>query len=279
MVFKRFSIFAFSLIIAQSIHAQQWTYPGGVAYYQGNVGIGTSSSGFMLNVLGEYVFQQRIASTGAFAGLYMKSNWATKQFGMHFGSDGSGGIGTNSLRFGRYDPNGDQFGNGWQANPVVFDMDAPDASFVMNELGQIGIGTFDTKGYSLAVNGSAIFTKVVVKPYGNWPDYVFHTNYRLRPLSEVEQYIKQYGHLPEVPSAEEVGKNGLDVGDNQATLLKKIEELTMYVIEQNKELEQQNKREEVRDKQLQQFDQRLNELRQENKQLKELLNKQNVANK
>jgi hypothetical protein len=102
--------------------------------------------------------------------------------------------------------------------------------------GNVGIGTTDTKGYKLAVDGNAVFNKVVVKPTNSWPDYVFHANYSLRPLSEVEQYIKQYGHLPEVPSAEEVEKNGIDLGDNQATLLKKIEELTMYVIEQNKKI-------------------------------------------
>jgi hypothetical protein len=102
--------------------------------------------------------------------------------------------------------------------------------------GNVGIGTTDTKGYKFAVNGNAVFTKVVVKPYGNWPDYVFQPTYHLRPLSEVEAYIKQYHHLPEVPTAEEVEKNGIDVGDNQATLLKKIEELTLYVIEQQKEI-------------------------------------------
>jgi hypothetical protein len=102
--------------------------------------------------------------------------------------------------------------------------------------GNVGIGTQDTKGHKLAVAGTAIFTKVTVKALP-WSDYVFYANYRLRPLSEVEQYIKQYGHLPEVPSAEEVEKNGLDVGDNQATLLKKIEELTLYMIEQSKKIE------------------------------------------
>jgi hypothetical protein len=101
--------------------------------------------------------------------------------------------------------------------------------------GNIGIGTTDTRGYKFAVAGNAIFTKVVVKALP-WPDYVFHSTYRLRPLSEVEEYINQYHHLPEVPTAEEVEKNGLDVGDNQATLLKKIEELTLYVIEQQKEI-------------------------------------------
>jgi len=106
--------------------------------------------------------------------------------------------------------------------------------------GNVGIGTNDTKGYRFAVNGDAIFTKVKVKAYP-WPDYVFNTSYKLRSLSEVEQYIKQHHHLPEVPSAAAVEKNGLDVGENQATLLKKIEELTLYVIEQNKQLQNQNK--------------------------------------
>jgi hypothetical protein len=103
--------------------------------------------------------------------------------------------------------------------------------------GTVGIGTTDPKGYRLAVNGDAIFTKVKVKTYLNWPDYVFNPAYSLRPLSEVEKFIKEYQHLPEVPSAKEVENNGLDLGENQAMLLKKIEELTLYMIEQQKEIE------------------------------------------
>jgi hypothetical protein len=236
LVSKRFSIFFFSLILGQSIRAQDWTYPGGVmAYYPNNVGIGTNSPGFMLSVQGGYVFQQRITGTNAFAGLQIKSNVSTKQLGIHYGSDD---FATNSLRFGRYDLNGEQYGNGWQANPVLFDLDAPDGSFVMDELGQIGIGTLNPKA-KLAVNGNILARKVKVTQL-DWADYVFQPNYRLRPLSEVEQYIKQYHHLPEVPTAEEVEKSGVDVGDNQVTLLKKIEELTLYVIEQNKKIEEQN---------------------------------------
>ena len=102
--------------------------------------------------------------------------------------------------------------------------------------GNVGIGCTDTKGYKFAVAGGAIFTKVTVKAVP-WPDYVFHTNYSLRSLSEVEQYINNHHHLPDVLSAVEVEKNGLDVGDNQATLLKKIKELALYVIEQNKKIE------------------------------------------
>ncbi|OQP65912.1 hypothetical protein A3860_15080 [Niastella vici] len=113
------------------------------------------------------------------------------------------------------------------------------ANIVMTVLGDnVGIGTTNPQA-KLAVNGTICATKVRVAQTGCWADYVFNTGYRLRPLSEVEQYINQNHHLPEVPSTEEVEKNGLDVGDNQATLLKKIEELTLYVIEQNKKLESQ----------------------------------------
>lgn len=102
----------------------------------------------------------------------------------------------------------------------------------------VGIGT-TTPQERLSVNGTVCATKVRVAQTGCWADYVFNTGYRLRPLSEVEQFINENHHLPEVPSAAQVEKTGLDIGDNQATLLKKIEELTLYVIEQNKKLESQ----------------------------------------
>jgi hypothetical protein len=107
--------------------------------------------------------------------------------------------------------------------------------------GNVGIATANTYGYKLAVNGNVICEKVVVKQKNNWPDYVFNSDHQLPSLTELEQYIRQHRHLPDVPSAEEVGKNGLDLGENQAALLKKIEELTLYVIEQNKKLEEQQK--------------------------------------
>ncbi|MBO9204678.1 MULTISPECIES: hypothetical protein [Niastella] len=102
--------------------------------------------------------------------------------------------------------------------------------------GNIGIGTANPQA-KLSVKGDILAQKVKVTLTG-WSDYVFYPEYRLRPLNEVEQYIKQYHHLPEVVSAEEVEKNGVDVGDNQATLLKKIEELTLYVIEQDKKIKE-----------------------------------------
>lgn len=102
---------------------------------------------------------------------------------------------------------------------------------------KIGTGTIDVGTHSLAVNGSAIFTKAHVKLSGNWPDYVFDPEYKLPSLKYIEAYINKHKHLPEVPSASEVEQNGIDLGENQAILLKKIEELTLYIIEQEKRIE------------------------------------------
>jgi hypothetical protein len=104
--------------------------------------------------------------------------------------------------------------------------------------GNVGIGTTDTKGYLLAVNGSAIFTSAWVKPYINWPDYVFDNEYALPSLSNVSSYIRQHHHLPDLPSADSIQANGVDLGGTQATLLKKIEELTLYVIDQDKSIKE-----------------------------------------
>jgi hypothetical protein len=111
-----------------------------------------------------------------------------------------------------------------------------------NTSGNVGIGTTDTKGYKFAVNGDAIFNKVKVKSYENWPDYVFQHGYPLLSLEEIEAFIKLNNHLPGVPSSTEVKMNGIDLAENQVLLLKKIEELTLLVIDQNKRLEEQAKK-------------------------------------
>jgi hypothetical protein len=102
--------------------------------------------------------------------------------------------------------------------------------------GSLGIGTADTKGYKLAVNGSGLFTKVVVKSYANWPDYVFKPDYQLPSLTEVAQYVTKHEHLPGIPSAAEVEKEGIDIGDMNKKLLQKIEEQMLYMIEMNNQI-------------------------------------------
>ncbi|MBS1918296.1 MAG: hypothetical protein JST87_18665 [Bacteroidetes bacterium] len=107
----------------------------------------------------------------------------------------------------------------------------------LDQNGNVGIATANTQGYQLAVNGSAVFTKAVVKLYNTWPDYVFDPKYSLPSITELEEYIQKNKHLPEVPSSADIEKNGVDLGANQAQLFKKIEELTLYIITQNKEIE------------------------------------------
>lgn len=106
--------------------------------------------------------------------------------------------------------------------------------------GKVGIGTTNPQS-ELSVKGTITSKKVKVTLEG-WADYVFDSSYQLAPLHQVEKFIQANKHLPEVPSAAEVKKEGLDLGDNQAVLLKKIEELTLYIIQQNKELSEQNKK-------------------------------------
>jgi len=103
--------------------------------------------------------------------------------------------------------------------------------------GNVGIGTKHTYEYRLAVNGKIITEEVVVKFEENWPDYVFDTDHETMSIPEVEAYIQENNHLPGVPSANEVQQNGVKLGEMDGILLKKVEELTLYIIEQQKEIE------------------------------------------
>ena len=108
---------------------------------------------------------------------------------------------------------------------------------IINELGYVGIGTIDTKGYKLGVKGKIAAEEVKVALYNSWPDYVFEKEYKLPSLKEVENHIAEKGHLQNIPSAKEVNENGIHLGEMNAKLLQKIEELTLYMIEQNKKTE------------------------------------------
>jgi hypothetical protein len=105
--------------------------------------------------------------------------------------------------------------------------------------GSVSIGTPNIDPNSVInANGTIRSKKVKVEANG-WPDYVFEPDFHLRPLSVLESYIRINNHLPEVPSAKEIEKDGLDLGQMDATLLKKIEELTLYTIQQEKKIESQ----------------------------------------
>ncbi len=99
--------------------------------------------------------------------------------------------------------------------------------------GKIGLGTTSTGSHKLAVEGSIGAREIVVES-GGWSDFVFDNTYELKNLSEVESFINKNKHLPDVPSEQEVKEKGVNLGQMDAILLQKIEELTLYLIGQNK---------------------------------------------
>lgn len=127
------------------------------------------------------------------------------------------------------------------SNPANLRIDAgaPSRVFIQASTGFVGIGT-TSPSELLSVNGNIRAKKVIVTQQG-WADFVFADGYDLPTLAELEKSIKENRHLPDVPSEKEVLENGLDLGDMQAKLLRKIEELTLYVIEQHKAIEQLKK--------------------------------------
>ncbi|MEM8847760.1 MAG: hypothetical protein AAGD17_11720 [Bacteroidota bacterium] len=102
--------------------------------------------------------------------------------------------------------------------------------------GNVGIGTMNPNGWRLAVNGKIRAKEIKVET--GWSDFVFENTYNLPTLQEVEYHIKEKGHLKDIPSAKEVEENGIFLGEMDAKLLQKIEELTLYTIQQQKEIEE-----------------------------------------
>ncbi|WP_299211112.1 hypothetical protein [uncultured Aquimarina sp.] len=117
-----------------------------------------------------------------------------------------------------------------------FQVDGSSKMSIMKN-GNVGIGTADTKGFKLGVAGKIAAEEIKVALYNAWPDYVFEDNHNLPTLQQVENHIAEKGHLENIPSAAEVAKNGIQLGEMNAKLLQKIEELTLYMIEQNKKTE------------------------------------------
>jgi hypothetical protein len=125
-------------------------------------------------------------------------------------------------------------------------------SLFLKDDGKIGMGVTDDNthgsycatafpsGYRLYVNGGILTTKVKVANYcsANWADYVFADDYQLKPLSEVEAYINANKHLPNIPSAQAIEEEGLDLAEIASKQMEKIEELTLYLIQMEKDLKQ-----------------------------------------
>jgi hypothetical protein len=180
----------------------------------GNVGIGTPFPSWQLEAGGTGSGKGIIMASGdeAFVGWYDRSLKSSS---------------TNN-RWGWYANNG--------STHLWDNLNSANRLTISNN-GNVGIGTTDPKGYKLAVAGKAIAEEVTVKLQANWPDYVFEPTYHLSPLDSIKTYIDKNKHLPEVPSAKEMEKNGVNLGEMNMLLLKKIEELTLYQIEANRKIE------------------------------------------
>lgn len=115
-------------------------------------------------------------------------------------------------------------------------------TYLCSTSGNVGIGT-STPREKLSVKGTVLAQKITVLIAPEyWPDYIFSRGYQLNTPEQTEAYIRKHNHLPEVPSAEQIAQNGLDTGNTQALLLKKIEELTLLILQRQKQLTAQSKR-------------------------------------
>jgi hypothetical protein len=111
--------------------------------------------------------------------------------------------------------------------------------FIINGSGEMSIGDVDpVSGYRLAVDGGIIAEEVRVQLKADWPDYVFSDHYNLWSLENTEEFIFKNHHLPNIPDAETVNNEGIELGEMQKRMMEKIEELTLHIIDLNKRIKQ-----------------------------------------
>jgi hypothetical protein len=186
----------------------------------GNVGIGTETPKAKLDVSGSILMP-----SGVNGGAYFKYNYTT------LNTNSRSWILANDFYhygdFGIY-----QSINQTDDNLQNF---AHNYRFYISRDGNVGIGTVETGGHKLAVDGTIGAREIKVETT-SWSDFVFEDTYQLRNLEEVESFIEENKHLPDIPSQKDVIENGIQLGEMDAKLLQKIEELMLYTIQQEKKI-------------------------------------------
>jgi hypothetical protein len=175
----------------------------------GSIGIGTAAPIGLLEIKGPYAgnSQLNINTTSSNAELRFSDNGTTKGF----------------VWFNKLDDTM-AFGRGSEANSIF-----------VNPSGNFGIGVKNPGTFKLAVEGKIGAREVNINTTTPWPDYVFNPGHKLLSLEEIKTYIEKNKHLPEVPSAKEIETNGVNLGEMNILLLKKVEELTLYMLDLKKE--------------------------------------------
>jgi len=195
----------------------------------GNVGIGTIDPSGKLEIKG--------------------GSGEQSQGQIHLTGNGESGPGDAYISFHEGSETNSKWAIGVKDNDNVFSishgltMDAAPRLIITEATGNVGIGTTNPGTYKLAVNGKIRAKEIKVET--GWADYVFKEDYNLPTLAEVEKHIKEKGHLPNIPSAKEVEENGVQLGEMNRLLLEKIEELTLYTLEQDRKIKTQEKRLEI----------------------------------
>jgi hypothetical protein len=226
------------LVIAQPqlvyATAGQWSANGSAIYYNdGKVGFGTSSPADPIHVLTINPSGSALSKEGK-----ILSGDGTGSWWIYGATNAADGYGLNNIASNAY------LNNGWQRRVSGYESWILSNYITSNNSGYFRIFHSDAQAgsaitnlralLSLSPNGT-LYTKAVVVS-NSWSDYVFDKNYQVMPLSEVRKYIAENKHLPGIPSADEIEQDGISLGDISQKQMAKIEELTLYAIQQEEKL-------------------------------------------